>query len=176
MSHKFSQILQDSPFGTVRLPKSLHLLDESHLDTLRSHLFQNCSRPQSVLGLMEAGSSLGPGLVVTGAPWLWWWRGGTDLSGSWRSSRCSWGSCWWLLLFAVGGNNECSCPGGRLMYVLCPPMAEAEALGAHTSCGVFLDCDQDGTMKTCHTHNPPPPAELLVRRGPVDVNSCYVFL
>ena len=62
------------------------------------------------------------------------------------------------------------------MYVLCPRLAEAEALGAHTSCGVFLDCDQDGTMKTCHTHNPPPPAELRVRRGPVDVNSCYVFL
>ena len=29
--------------------------------------------------------------------------------------------------------------------VLCPLAEAGEALCAHTSCGVFLDCDQDGT-------------------------------
>ena len=28
---------------------------------------------------------------------------------------------------------------------------EAEALSAHTSCGVFLECDQDGTENLPHS-------------------------
>ena len=39
------------------------------------------------------------------------------------------------------------------MYVLCPRKAEAgaEALSAHTSCEVFLECDQDGTENLPHS-------------------------
>ena len=65
-------------------------------------------------------------------------------------------------------------PEAALINVLCP-LEAGEPLSAHTSCWVFLECDQDGTDNLLLII-PISRAPAVSREPPVDVNSCYVIM